>query len=123
MSSPVTLSWMPKGLSPNDRVHWSAKAKVVKAYRHEAATLARAGRWHMRASPPGLISVTFCPPSGWRTGDMDNLIARFKAGQDGLADALGINDAKLKFQHRLGERCQHGAVIVEIDPEHTEPLP
>lgn len=118
MNSPsrarIILPWPLKGLSPNDRVHWRVKAKATKAYRFTAATLAREAGWHMREAMPEKIAIEFCPPSGWRTGDMDNLIARFKAGQDGLADALRVNDAKLNMTHAMGDRCKDGAVIVTI---------
>lgn len=54
---------------------------------------------------------------------MDNLIARFKAGQDGLSDALGINDARLLLNYRMGERCKSGAVLVNIGLTDGELMP
>ena len=125
MTSLIVLPWMPLGLSPNDRVHWRVKAKATKGYRFTAASLARSAGWHMLNSVPGRIVITFCPPSAWRTGDKDNLIARFKAGQDGLADALRVNDANLNdaITHHIGERCKDGAVRVEINPTFSECIP
>ncbi|WP_226552959.1 hypothetical protein [Celeribacter naphthalenivorans] len=48
--------------------------------------------------------------------DLDNAVASFKAGQDGLADALGVNDRDLNgsITHLIGDRCKDGAVIVEV---------
>lgn len=120
-SARVVLPWMTNGLSPNDRVHWAKRAKAVQGYRFSAAMLAREAGWLGLGAVD--LRVTFCPPSGWRTGDMDNLIARFKAGQDGLADTLQVNDAKLRVQHHLGERCKGGAVVVEINPQFGECIP
>lgn len=120
-SARVVLPWMTHGLSPNDRVHWAKRAKAVKAYRFSAAMRAREAGWLGLGAVD--LRVTFCPPSGWRTGDLDNLIARFKAGQDGLADTLQVNDAKLRVQHHLGDRCKSGAVVVEINPQFGESIP
>lgn len=120
-SARAVLPWMTEGLSPNDRVHWTKRAKAVKAYRFSAAMRAREAGWLGLGAVD--LRVTFCPPSGWRTGDMDNLIARFKAGQDGLADTLQVNDAKLRVQHHLGDRCKSGAVVVEINPQFGESIP
>ena len=39
----ITLPWPHKGLSPNARLHWAAKAKLVKAAREQAG-------WTMLAS-------------------------------------------------------------------------
>lgn len=117
------LSWPLKGLWPNDRVHRMARARAVKAYRNEAWGAALGAGWHLLPEKPALIRLTFCPkPKGPRPDD-DNATAAFKAARDGIADALRVNDRDLTFRIEFGERCQHGAVIVEIDPEHTEPLP
>lgn len=45
---------------------------------------------------------------------MDNCIAAFKAGQDGLADALGVNDRDLTVNYEMGDRCKDGGVIVDV---------
>lgn len=63
-----------------------------------------------------LVTLTFCPPIK-RHHDADNLIARFKAGQDGLADLIGIDDR----HWRMGKPIisdpfpPHGKVIVELE--------
>ncbi|MDQ2139569.1 endonuclease [Alcaligenaceae bacterium B3P038] len=43
-----------------------------------------------------LIDFTFYPPHN-RNYDEDNLIARMKAGLDGLARAIGVNDSTFKI--------------------------
>lgn len=94
MSYEVTLPWPPKALSPNARAHWRAKAPVTKAYKAACFTLCKeagltapdvAGRLH--------LWLTFYPPDR-RHRDDDNMIAAFKAGRDGLALALGIDDKR-----------------------------
>jgi crossover junction endodeoxyribonuclease RusA len=44
------------------------------------------------------------------------MIASHKAAQDGIADALGIDDSKFECSYRLGEPVKGGAVRVEITP-------
>lgn len=122
MKGQISIPWPYEGLSPNDRSHWRAKARATKAYRFAASMLAREAGW--LGAQICALEVTFCPPSGWRTGDMDNLISRFKAAQDGLADALGINDRAMRLTYAMGERCKGGAVVVRIPVAGSvEPMP
>lgn len=86
----IDLPWPPKELSPNQRLHWAKLATVKRKYRSDCnlLTLAAckqklAGRHH--------LALTFFPPDR-RARDRDNLLASMKAGLDGVADALGIND-------------------------------
>lgn len=105
----VILPWPYKGLWPNDRPHWREKHKATQAYRFAVKCLI--GR-----AEPGLIRITFCPKSRGPIPDRDNCIAAFKAGQDGIADALGVNDRDLTVIHEFGDRCKDGGVIVDILP-------
>lgn len=90
----VELPWPPKELSPNARVHWSKKSKAAKSYRAacrylflqaNVATPETTGRLH--------LWLSFFPPDR-RHRDDDNMIAAFKSGRDGIADALGIDDRR-----------------------------
>lgn len=90
----VTLPWPPKDLSPNARVHWSKKSKAAKAYR--MACFALAHEAGIRGVPfTGRIHLwlDFYPPDR-RHRDDDNMIAAFKSGRDGLADALSVDDMR-----------------------------
>lgn len=109
----VTLPWPGKALSPNARLHWSRKSAAMKRYRSDCwkLTLGATG-----ASPSGLpdqipLAITFCPPDR-RRRDRDNLIASFKAGQDGIADALGVDDSRFVPTYHMGDVVKGGAVIV-----------
>lgn len=86
----LELPWPPKELSPNARVHWKQRHRHSKAYREACGLIAMANRGNM---PAGRLELwlTFFPPNR-RHHDDDNLVARFKSGRDGIADALGIND-------------------------------
>lgn len=111
-----TLSWPPSALWPNARPHWAQKAKATKQYRQEAAILARGAVF----AP---IRVTFCPKPSGPFPDADNAKAAFKAAQDGIADALKVNDRHFDVIYEFGERCKNGAVIVEIGYSKHEPMP
>lgn len=114
----LELPWPPKELSPNARVHWKQRHRHSKAYREACAFIALAEKGKL---PAGRLDfwVIFCPPSR-RHHDDDNLLARFKAGRDGIADGLGINDRLFSTTIIVGEPVKGGAVRVRIRPAATE---
>ena len=71
-------------------------AKAKKEYRQACAwTALSQGARRLEAS--GLhVSLTFYPPTR-RAIDLDNCLARFKAGIDGLVDVLCVDDSKWKL--------------------------
>ena len=104
MTFKVTLPWPSGALSPNARGHWSAKSKAAKAYRADCFNLTKqalhatmvtdAATVHMLSGIATLhLWLDFYPPDR-RHRDDDNMIAAFKSGRDGLAEALGINDKR-----------------------------
>jgi len=89
----LTLPWPPRDCSPNSRGHWAKTAKAKRAYRTACAWTAKsqgAGKLDAQALHIGLH---FIPPSR-RHMDLDNMLASAKAGLDGLADVLGVDDSK-----------------------------
>ena len=93
MTVNVILPWPPKELSPNFRGHWAKLARAKKAYRLACAWQAKAqGAGRIEADKLHL-SLTFYPPTR-RAYDLDNALARMKAGLDGLADVLGVDDSQ-----------------------------
>jgi crossover junction endodeoxyribonuclease RusA len=106
----IELPWPPKELTPNARRrnHWRVTQRHAKAYRAECGWLTKIER------PRGVIlSVTFCPPDRRRRDD-DGMIGAFKAGRDGVADALGIDDCTFRPTYRFEEPRKGGAILVEI---------
>ena len=89
----LTLPWPPKALSPNARTHWRAKAPVTKAYKQACWALCKESGMVAPDSPRIALWLDFYPPDR-RNRDDDNMIASFKAGRDGLAIALGIDDKR-----------------------------
>jgi crossover junction endodeoxyribonuclease RusA len=60
------------------------------------------------------VTLTFYPPSR-RAIDLDNCLARFKAGIDGLVDVLKVDDSKWRITIQKAEEVG-GFVKVQIDP-------
>jgi crossover junction endodeoxyribonuclease RusA len=109
----IFLPWPPAPLWPNARPHWAQKAKATKAARFTAKAL-------LIGVAPGPVRITFCPKPLGPKPDRDNCISACKAYQDGIADALGVNDRDLIVTYEMGERCKDGGVIVEIGPQVEE---
>lgn len=111
--SELTLPWPPAACSPNARVHWTKKSRAAKAYRAACHLLAKQASIQAPAGE-ALLMIEFVPPDRRRRDD-DNLLAMFKAGRDGLADALGIDDNVFATQIRMSkETIKGGAVRVRI---------
>ncbi|WP_213881226.1 endodeoxyribonuclease RusA [Pseudomonas sp. dw_358] len=110
----LTLPWPPAACSPNARGHWSKKSKAAKVYRAQCRMMTLAAKI-VRPAGPALLCLEFVPPDRRRRDD-DNLIAMFKSGRDGLADALGIDDNIFATQVRVSdETTKGGAVRVRIE--------
>ncbi len=112
----IELPWPPKELSPNARVHWAKLSHIKKKYKNDCMWICKGKR-----IPPSthnyvflLLNIKFCPPDK-RLRDSDNCIASFKAGQDGLAEALGVNDKIFNNTYEFGPPTKHGKVEVTIN--------
>lgn len=90
----VDLPYPHKALWPNGRAHWAAKAREVKKHRHWAYVAARAAKPIYTGDTPIAVSLTVHGKPRGVMPDKDNCIAAMKAYQDGIADALGIDDAR-----------------------------
>lgn len=91
----LSLPWPPKALSPNARKHWRGLAKAKAAYRDLCRMETLLQCHPSRVKLPNFMHLVleFVPPDR-RKRDRDNLLASMKSGLDGMADALGINDAR-----------------------------
>ena len=87
------------------------------SYRHRCAILAgKQGARAMEATSLW-VAITFLPPDR-RRRDLDNCLASFKAGIDGLADVLGVDDSKWKLEIAMSSDIG-GFVRVEVMPCHV----
>jgi crossover junction endodeoxyribonuclease RusA len=106
----LVLPWPPKELNPNSRVHWAAKANAVKKYRRDCYLLTKVAGLSM-PSTHAILVTTFYPPSNRRRDD-DNLVAAFKAGRDGIAEAMGVDDSRLRVQPEFGDVVKGGRIEI-----------
>lgn len=113
----VTLPFPPAKLSPNARLHWAVRSSLVKGYRTACWAITNTVQKRAVSTPdwprPLPVQITFCPPDK-RLRDRDNMIAAFKAGADGVADAIGVDDALWLPTYHQGEPVKGGAVIIKI---------
>lgn len=109
----VKLPFPPSSLVPHAGGHWGKKAGATKKYRKLCADEAVAqGVRHIQSDCVNAV-VTFYPPN--RRMDRQNREAAFKAGIDGLADALGVDDRYWRVEWQHEEPCPpYGYVVVEI---------
>lgn len=87
------LPWPPAECSPNARGHWAKRAKAAKAYRGRCWRETLAHRRKLVPAARYVLHLEFVPPTRARFDD-DNLVARFKSGRDGIADALDLDDTR-----------------------------
>lgn len=114
MTYTLEFPWPPSDLSPNARGHWVKRHRAAKRYRADAKVItleATGGR--LDPSAPRL-RIVFHPPDK-RGRDLDNLVASFKAGQDGICDALRVNDVDAHVSWEIGDVRPKGRVVVALD--------
>ncbi len=107
----ITLPWPHKDLSPNSRLHWSRKSKAAKKYRADCYLLTKAAGVSVDWDGDVHLWLTFFPPDH-RHRDDDNLIASFKSGRDGIAEALGINDKRFRLHPWVSDQTGGKVVVV-----------
>ncbi len=113
----LVLPWPSKDLSPNARVHWRDRSKATKAARQTAVVLAFEAGWRDAWLPEGRLHlwIDFYQAPRKVLPDDDNLLLRFKAYRDGIAQVLGIDDRRF-ISHPMvhEERRKGGQVVVRI---------
>ena len=108
------LPWPPAKLSPNARLHWAQRGRLVKQYRRVCwATALQQGATRMDADCVA-VHLTFVPPDR-RHRDWDNLVASMKSGLDGLADAIGVDDSRWRLSFEVAEGEIGGMVRVRME--------
>ncbi|MDE2098921.1 MAG: endodeoxyribonuclease RusA [Patescibacteria group bacterium] len=108
----VILPFPPSPLSPNSRLHWRRVATVKKAYRHACWALAKEAGLKVDWEGKIHVFMDFYPPDR-RHRDDDNMVAAFKAGRDGIADALGVDDKRFVI-HPLVREEIGGMVKIKL---------
>lgn len=113
----IALPWPDRALHPNARSHWRTVASAKKKARADAYILAiDAGARSARVDKESRLALQldFRPPNRCRR-DLDGCVSSMKAALDGIADALGIDDARFFEQSaEMLEPVKGGCVIVTI---------
>ena len=112
----IVLPWVDRRLSPNARTHWSVKAKATKVCRKLAYYETKKTGITIDWDGDIHLWIDFYPPDK-RSRDDDNLLAAFKAYRDGMADALGVDDKRVRSHPFVRDEVQKGGqIIVKITP-------
>jgi hypothetical protein len=113
----LILPWPSKDLSPNARVHWGVRRRAVAAARQTAVALSINAGWKGARFPEGRLHlwIDFYQQPGKTVPDDDNLLGRFKAYRDGIAQVLGVDD-RVFVSHPMTheERRKGGQVVVRV---------
>lgn len=111
-----TLPWPPSVLRPNRARtrHWAANGTAAALYKSVCAIALREQGAEVLGVDRVAVTLEFCPP---RLGKMDRSgsLAAFKAGEDALADALGIDDDNFEpITLKRGQKVAGGCVVVTV---------
>ena len=107
----VELPFPPACVFPNAkrRTHWSRYSRATRNYRNTCFVLTRKAKVQGK-----LLKVCFHQPDKRRRDD-DGMIAAFKAGRDGVAEALRVDDFHFRPQYAFAdEPVKWGKVVVTI---------
>lgn len=112
----LNLPWFPADCRPNARTHWAKVAEAKKRYRAACCVLTREVVGNPQLPEEGEIhlAIEFFPPSR-RAYDLDNCLAAFKAGLDGIADALRVNDKRFTLTIAVRPEVR-GMIRVTLNP-------
>lgn len=114
----IDLSFPPSDLTPHAKGNWKAKAAATKRYRQLCAKEAMAQGLRGMSTERVRARITIHRPNLRR--DYQNCISCFKAGVDGIADVIGIDDRYWTIDFVEGDLCRPlGRVVVEIEPADT----
>lgn len=115
----ITLPWPPKQLSPNARVHWAQKARAAKKYKKDCFILTKQAEVELPKTDKLHLFVDFYQPDN-RKRDQDNIEASMKAGYDGIADALGVNDSRFVIHPFVRDEIIKGGMVIITITGHPE---
>lgn len=114
----IQLPFPPSSLSGHAKGHWRSKSGPTAKHRAWAEAATRAVRPTIPATGDIRIHVRFVPPD--RRGDRTNYPNRLKPYFDGIADALGVNDARFLPSYEFAPPAKPGHVEFVIQPEEND---
>ncbi len=110
----IELPFPAKVLWPNGRGHWAAKHREFKKHKQWAYLAAKASLNGCRIVEQQEWSATFYPKTANRI-DADNAVASLKAYIDGIAAAIGVDDALFRAPTiHFAEPVKGGRVVIVL---------
>jgi hypothetical protein len=110
MGGVITLPFPPSSLSGHAKGHWRSKSGPTAKHRGWAKAVTIAIRPRVPATGDIRVHIRFVPPD--RRGDRTNFPNRMKPYLDGIAEALGVNDARFLPSYEFCEPEKPGRVEV-----------
>lgn len=108
----IELPWPPASLAGHNKGHWHSKSGIIAKHRQWARLATQAAGIKVGREGDILVSATFYPPN--RRGDRLNYPTRLKPYWDGVADALGVNDARFLPAFHYAEPTKDARVVITI---------
>ncbi len=103
----ITLPWPNKYLFPNARISNKAKNAYIQPARELAFyTVKEQPQYDWTGLDGGLMMIVTAHPPDRIRRDLDNVLSSLKSYQDGLCQALGIDDRQI-----IEERISWGNVL------------
>lgn len=109
----ITLPWPPASLSGHTAGHWRSKSGPTAKHREWARLATLAAGVTVPMTGDIRIHIKFVPPD--RRGDRTNFPNRLKSSIDGIATALGVNDARFLPSYEFAEPEKPGRVEVRVE--------
>jgi crossover junction endodeoxyribonuclease RusA len=106
----VNLPWPPKELSPNFRGHWAAVYKRKKEYKEDCWILCKQAKLTKPDGDRIVVNMKFFPPTK-HARDQDNMVAAMKAGLDGVAAAMGVDDSLFDIKIEVAQEFSNKVEI------------
>ena len=111
----VELPLPPRGLHPNSRLHYQALARLKKAYKHDCWALTKEAGAKAPTEGRIRLHIEWWPRTA-NAYDQDGAIASMKAGLDGIALALGVDDSRFDLAPVFHmEPVKGGRVAVRLE--------
>jgi crossover junction endodeoxyribonuclease RusA len=112
--SALSLPFPPSSLSGHAKGHWRDKAAITAKHRDLAKRVTQAAAPKVSTTGDIRIHIRLVPPD--RRGDRTNFPNRLKPYLDGIADALGVNDARFVPTYEFAPPEKPGCVDITIEP-------
>jgi crossover junction endodeoxyribonuclease RusA len=114
----ITLPWPDKVLNPNVKKSWYVKNRAAREAREIGLGITFGVMDGQDVPEPNVeceAQYMFYPPDR-RKRDIDNCLAMMKPYQDGICDALGVDDSLIKRTVlEWGEVVKGGKVVLRLE--------